>query len=909
MNGWTLLLNFQPTARHTPRQAQLTLRIGLAAAMVYITTVVCGSLRAQAPLEPTAAYTQTEALREDAALRSIAFSNDGQTAIAVGDHGVILRSDDGGQSWQQQPSPAECSLADVIWINHKNVVAVGGQYDRITSLSRGVTLWSDDAGVSWRRGADNELPRLGRLARRAQDNAIIATGDWSAIAESREFESHDAGRSWSSTGELEGIPAIQAESKSTVRLAWVEATQSAMVVRDVVEKNANELYAVGDHGVIVRGDRASGQWQAIRGEHRHASILVIAKDPSSLAWPLVGSETLESHQRVAIVLQQPATVGHSTALAQQRLDRTRQAAMALGATSVDTIDPAEAIETEARNWLAIHRPAVVVIDEALDPQTASAFSQTAIANGGSRVVRYGLDAAGDSTLHRNAMLPFAGVLAGDIWDDALQIASPATVAKETVSLRVMYDASGNPPRGESVTTGLSLSKHQRLAAKLTKANRRQLQVVQARLSESKRVEQIIHSSTTVDFFERGIKTLLNQTAARDQLRLTWNLYRRIAALDANEFPNAIPYTEVVLAESAERFADHSFGKWSALRLAAIKNSSEWQTLHASVSRSLTLASNTAPPAAQPTAVSPFQIETPQSGVMQASAVSPLRVPEATTIQVGNKRVQQTQAEVDLAWEFHPLVLIAGEAARQRGDSEQLELMGQASGNYRRLLASQSPNPWTRLIAVGSNRDDHDSIASSDSHVVAIPAEGRPKLDGINDDACWRLSSANQPTANWASANQANAANDTGVSRIQIAYDDDYVYFFVRCGRSAFRHDPTTKPTNKNRDYDLSHSDRLWISIDTDQDLMTAYQLQVTPSGKTRDSIDGQPGWQPTWYVAVQDTAESLDFELAVLRRDLTELPLQAGQSWFVSAAVVAADAETSLPPIPDPTLWKRTTFR
>ncbi|WP_144057312.1 hypothetical protein [Novipirellula maiorica] len=899
MKEWTSSLNFQHSALCTPMLSRRYRGLEIAALMVYIVTAVGGLVWAQAPLEPTAAYTQTELLREDAALRSIAFSKEGQTGIAVGDHGVILRTEDGGQSWRIQPSPVDCSLADVIWINHQNVVAVGGQYDRITSLSRGVTLWSDDAGVSWRRGADNELPRLSRLARRAQDNAIIATGDWSAIAESREFESHDAGRSWSSTGELEGIPAIQAESKSAVRLAWVEATQATMVIRDVVEKNANELYAVGDHGVILHGDRESGQWQTIRGEQRHASILVVAKNPSSLAWPLVGSETLESHQRVAIVLQQPETVGRSDAVAQQRLDCTRQAAAALGAASVDTIDPAEAIEAEAKNWIAIHRPAVVVIDEALDPRTASAFSQTAISMGVSRVVRYGFDAVGDSSLHRNAMLPFAGVLAGDVWDDSLQIASPESAAKDTVSLRVMYDASGNPPRGESVTNGLSLSKHQRLAAKLTKANRRQLQVVQARLSESKRAEQIIQSSSTVDFFKRGLKTLLNQTAVRDQLRLTWNIHRQLASYDADEFPNAIPYMEIVLAESAERFADHSFGKWSALRLAAIQNSAEWQTLHASVSRSLALASNTAPPAAQQAAVSPFQVEAPQSGVMQASAVSPLRVPEATSIQVGSRRVQQNQTEVDLAWEFHPLVLIANEAARQRGDSDQLELMGQASGNYRRLLASQSPNPWTRLIAAGGNRDAHSSIASGDADVIAIPAEGRPKLDGIDDDTCWTLPAAVH----------ANSANHADTPSVQIAYDDEYVYFFVRCTRSEFRHDPTTKPANKNRDHDLSQSDRLRISIDTDQDLMTAYQLQVTPSGKTRDSIDGQAGWQPTWYVAVQEAGESLHFELAVLRRDLTDLPLQTGQSWFLSAAVVAADTETSLPPIPDPTLWKRTTFR
>ncbi|WP_442508188.1 hypothetical protein SH528x_007148 [Novipirellula sp. SH528] len=890
-------LRLRPLEKYATVLSRLPRQVGLNSISVYVTAVFFLLLlspvdsAAQSVLEPTAPYTQTELLRDDASLRSIAFAKDGKVGIAVGDHGVILRSEDGGKSWDLQPSPVACGLVDVIWLNHQNVIAIGGQYDRITCVSRGVTLWSDDAGVSWRRGADNELPRLGSLSRREQDNAIVATGDWSAIAESREFESHDAGRSWNSTGELDGVPQVQAESKSAVRLAWVEATKSEMVIRDVYERNANELFAVGDHGVILRGDRASGLWEPIRGEQRHASILVVAKDPSSIAWSMVGSETLESHQRVAVVVQHPHTVGESSAKAEQWLCRARQAASALGAASVDTVDAAEAIETEAKNWIAIHRPAVLVIDDSLDPKTASAFSQTAISMGVSRVVRYGFDSGGESMIHRNAMMPFAGVLAGDLWDDALQIVSPESEIKDSVSLRILYDTSGNPPRGESVTTGLSLSQNQRLAASFTKANRRQLQVVQARLSESKRVEQMIQSSSTNEFFEHALKSLLNQTAASDQLRLTWSIYRRLASSDAETFPNAIAYLRIVLAESAVRFSDRSFGKWSALRLTAIESSVEWQTLHAAISRASALAANDATAPVQQAAVSPFQVES--SGVALASAVSPLRVPEATPVQVGTRRVSQNNVEVDLAWEFHPLVLIAGEAARQRGDNAQLERMGQGSGNFRRLRASQSVNPWTSLITADDKGNEHPSRSQQDALVIAVPAGGRPKLDGINDDACW-------------TRRDAPLNHETTV---QIAYDDDYVFFFVSCSRDAFRHDPTTKATKKNRDYDLSRSDRLRISIDTDQDLMTAYQLQVTPSGKTHDSIDGQSGWQPTWYVATKEAAERIHFEIAVLRRDLTELPLQPGQAWFLSARVIAAGDNVSTPPIADPTLWKLTTFR
>ncbi|MFG0261939.1 MAG: hypothetical protein ACF788_06080 [Novipirellula sp. JB048] len=845
------------------------------------------ALWAQSALEPVPSYTQTEAFREEAGLRAVALTPDGNLALAVGEHGTILRSDDGGRSWELRPSPVACALTDVIWINGRHAVAVGGQYDRITGLSRGVALYSDDAGLSWQRGADNELPRLGALSVRTHDGALIATGDWSALAESREFESHDAGRSWASSGELDGIPEVQPETKSSIRMAWADATRTATVIRDVAEHPSGFLVAVGDHGAILRGDRDSGRWSALRGGRHHAAVLVIAKDPASIAWPLVGSETLESHQRVAILLQHPETVGASSEHALRQLQRARQAAAAFAVGALDTIDRSEAVEDEAHHWLRIHRPAVVVLDEALDAATASAFSQTAIAMGVSRVLRYSFAAGGDRTIHRNAMLPFAGALAGDLWSDAIQIVAPEQPIHETVSLRVLYDAAGDSPRGDSLTTGLPLAVGQHFSTPFAKANRRQLQVVQARLSESKRVEQMIQTSATRDFFRRSLQSLLNQTALHDQPRLAWTIQHKLASYDADVFPNATAFLQVALSESAERFADRSFGKWSGLRLKAIQHSQEWKTLNVAVARSLA-ASQHAPAAVQQTAVSPFQLES--HGVAQASAASPLRVAEPTTVQIGAKPTPPSDAEVDLAWEFHPLVLIANEAARQRGDDELLERSGQASGNFRRLLASGSPNPWTSLL---SGRDQGKGADGGGSPIVAVPAVVRPKLDGRDDDACWPA----RPPAR------------TEQPAMRIAYDDQYVYMFVQCLRAPFRHDPPALDPNKNRDHDLTHSDRLQISIDTDQDLMTAYRLQVTPSGKTHDSIDGQAGWQPTWYVAVAKSEQGIDFELAVLRRDLTELPLHRGQNWFVSARIVPAGTTASEPPIPDPALWKLATFR
>ena len=56
---------------------------------------------------------------------------------------------------------------------------------------------------------------------------------------------------------------------------------------------------------------------------------------------------------------------------------------------------------------------------------------------------------------------------------------------------------------------------------------------------------------------------------------------------------------------------------------------------------------------------------------------------------------------------------------------------------------------------------------------------------------------------------------------------------------------------QSRDQDLSQVDRVQLSIDVDQDLITSYQLEITDAGRTRDSVDGRTAWQPTWYLDVQ----------------------------------------------------------
>jgi len=190
------------------------------------------------------AYTDSGNLRADASLAAVAFT-DANLGIACGDHGTVLRTNDGGRRWAIVPSGVDCPLEDILWLSPRHVVIVGGSYDPITQISRGVILQSDDAGNTWRRGDDEELPRLRRLERQS-GGTLVAVGDWSHSLLTNRLESHNGGRSWDAATAV-SIAAAAASTRERLQ-HWVQATRMPYAVRDACRVDADVICTVGDHG-------------------------------------------------------------------------------------------------------------------------------------------------------------------------------------------------------------------------------------------------------------------------------------------------------------------------------------------------------------------------------------------------------------------------------------------------------------------------------------------------------------------------------------------------------------------------------------------------------------------------------------------------------------------------------------
>ncbi len=91
--------------------------------------------------------TEAVAVRAPAKVTLIAITNAGQRLVAAGEHGVIIYSDDNGQSWSQASVPVDVTLTAIAFATPSQGWAVGHY---------GVILHSTDAGRSWQLQLDGD---------------------------------------------------------------------------------------------------------------------------------------------------------------------------------------------------------------------------------------------------------------------------------------------------------------------------------------------------------------------------------------------------------------------------------------------------------------------------------------------------------------------------------------------------------------------------------------------------------------------------------------------------------------------------------------------------------------------------------------------------------------------------------
>lgn len=199
--------------------------------------------------------------------------------VAVGEYGVILVSEDGGESWNQAQVPASVMLTGVYFPTDESGWAVGHD---------GVILHSEDGGHSWQKQLDghqlNEmiLPTAQRIVDkfRARVEALQAgesAGEGSGEAADEDFEFL-----------LEDAEFLLEEAEFMLEGATDDVDAGPVrPLLDVWFRDAREGYVVGSYGMLLHTRDGGQSWDLVsdrmaNAQAYHLNQIVAAPDGTLL---------------------------------------------------------------------------------------------------------------------------------------------------------------------------------------------------------------------------------------------------------------------------------------------------------------------------------------------------------------------------------------------------------------------------------------------------------------------------------------------------------------------------------------------------------------------------------------------------------------------------------------------------
>jgi len=154
---------------------------------------------------------------------------------------------------------------------------------------------------------------------------------------------------------------------------------------------------------------------------------------------------------------------------------------------------------------------------------------------------------------------------------------------------------------------------------------------------------------------------------------------------------------------------------------------------------------------------------------------------------------------------------------------------------------------TRLSA-----QEQSAPASTTTATVSVEISrgtGAPLLDGRDDDLFWQSVPVR---SGFREARPTEDADPKQNTEFRIAYDETYVYVFVRAYDTA----PDSIIKLLSRRDDQTASDQIVVMLDSYHDRRTGYEFTVNPLGVKADyaiSNDGNEdqAWNAIWDVATQ----------------------------------------------------------
>ncbi|KVD25028.1 glycosyl hydrolase [Burkholderia ubonensis] len=160
----------------------------------------------------------------------------GRRVVAVGEHGVILLSDDDGRTWRQSRRvPVSATLSAITFADAQHGWAVG---------QWGVILATVDGGETWEKqriDTSVDQPLFSVIFSNAREG--IAVGLWSLM-----LQTHDGGRTWTRTT----LPKPPGGGKADRNLYHVFADRQGA------------LYIVSEQGTVLKSTDGGANWRYLQ---------------------------------------------------------------------------------------------------------------------------------------------------------------------------------------------------------------------------------------------------------------------------------------------------------------------------------------------------------------------------------------------------------------------------------------------------------------------------------------------------------------------------------------------------------------------------------------------------------------------------------------------------------------------
>lgn len=131
---------------------------------------------------------------DDASLHDVQFVGS-KTCYAVGAHGTVLKSADGGRSWTLIPSGTTCSLQSVCFLTDQIGWVAGRDVVPFAGLDTGVLLFTENGGRSWKPLGSGQLPALSYVKFFSLEEGVVV-GQPSPMSPSGVMKTADAGQTW-----------------------------------------------------------------------------------------------------------------------------------------------------------------------------------------------------------------------------------------------------------------------------------------------------------------------------------------------------------------------------------------------------------------------------------------------------------------------------------------------------------------------------------------------------------------------------------------------------------------------------------------------------------------------------------------------------------------------------------------